>query len=784
MKKLLSTVFAVLACANMCAQTFTYSGGTLTVTVNGDLSTDADAPAKIQNEISQNKPEVIKVVGGGKISANMIKACLYCKVDNNDLQFNTPNTSTVTLDLGEVTLAGTWDYTTFRNGWNGYSRELALKTLTLPKREDNVIPDFPFFQKNEDGQANFDITTVIIPEGYIEVGAYAFNKVRSITSVSFPTTLKTIGDMAFANLVNWTAPKLNEGLEFIGNSAFALTSAITLKTLEVPSSVKYMGPGAFLCRRFQEVYFRGAEAPMCPKGNTLIGWGEQGTFGTEVLMGNAGFDPTNPNSDLADDTSKGVANRENYKNNGGVYFSILHYPSNLTDEQRAKYTDITKKYETWMGNDWDATNFYSWSPRVVGKETGDLTYGGQNNDQYHTYGSTVHPGYKDTYLGELYIWPSQSQWMRSYITASNGLCWDGVTEYVPTLTDEQIALLRKAGFSEAEYTVEQLAKIAYVGTRQFVLGNGDASTTPEYTLPVKQGGRWWTLCVPFNMTKKMVDESFGEKTQVCRFSKVIREFDTDGNGRGNGKSGNHITLLFRNDVYKHKYEKDANGNYPEFKDDDYNPCNDDDIVIYAHEAYMVKPTKTDADAVFVVNDYTYEPGAPIPTVIVSEEYSYLNGVQSQSVDDGHEYRFIGNSLATSQTTGKAMSVPQNSYYYGKSKASDTNSQFWFWPYDKHLSWPANKCIVQTTEAETGQADAVSFFSVNLGVNQAKQASVFGTDGVDDNTTAVEQVEVEILAGDDCQPIYNINGQLVSGDGSTKNLTKGVYVKGAKKFVVK
>ncbi len=774
MKKLLSTVFAVLACASMCAQTFSYSGGTLTVTVNGDASS-ADVAANVAEKISQDNPIKVVVDGNGIVGDDFVHAILYPN--------GNANTSLQNLDMQNVTLAN-WTSATFRNGVNDNYKfgQLALKELTLPMVKANaegevVIPSDAF--KPLGSYLAYHFTTVVIPEGYTEVGAYAFNAMSDITSVSFPTTLNTIGDMAFANLVNWTAPKLNEGLEFIGNSAFALTSAITLKTLEVPSSVKYMGPGAFLCRRFQEVYFRGVEAPMCPKGNTLIGKGEQGTFGTEVLMGNGGFnaDP----SGLADNARQnGVANRENYKNDG-VYFSILHYPSNLTDEQRAKYTDITKKYETWEGNQWGATTgFHYATTKVVGKENGNLSYG-----NYNTWGTAaVCPGYKDTYLGEQYIWPSKSQWERSYITASNGLCWDGVTEYVPTLTAEQIALLRKAGFSEAEYSVEQLAKIAYVGTRQFVLGNGDASTTPEYTLPVKQGGRWWTLCVPFNMTKKMVDESFGENTQVCRFSKVIREFDTDGMGRGNGKSGNHITLLFRNDVYKHKYVKDANGNYPEFKDDDYNPCGDNDIVIYAHEAYMVKPTKTDADAVFVVNDYTYEPGAPIPTVIVSEEKSYLNGVQSQSEEDGHEYRFIGNSLATSQTTGKAMSVPQNSYYYGKSKASDTNSQFWFWPYDKHLSWPANKCIVQTTEAETGQADAVSFFSVNAGVNQAKQASVFGTDGNDDNTTAVEQVEVEILAGDDCQPIYNINGQLVSGDGSTKNLTKGVYVKGGKKFVVK
>ena len=777
MKNLLLAVFGMLVCANVCAQSFSYSGGVLTVTVDGDLSKDTSAPGKIQQAIAQHKPVEIDVVGGGKVSADMIKACLYCKESYSETSYNTPNQTTATLNLGGVTLVGTWDYTTFRSSWNGFDGRLALRTLTLPKREDNVIPDYPFFSNNTWDQASFPITTVIIPEGYTKVGAYAFNGVSSITSVSFPTTLKTIGDMAFANLVNWQNPILNEGVEFIGNSAFALTSAVTNVTLEVPASVKYMGPGAFLCRRFQEVYFRGVEAPMCPKGKTLIQpyWDEQGTFGTEVLMGNGGFSP-DP-SGLADNARQnGVANRENYKNND-VYFSIMHYPSNLTDEQRAKYTDITKKYETWEGNPWGATSgFYYESPKEVGQETSGLHFGN------YWIGTSVNPGYKDTYLGGQYIWPSKSQWERSYVTASNSLCWDGVTEYKPTLTAEQVALLREAGFSEAEYSVDDLAKIAYVGTRQFVLGNGDASSSHEYVLPVTKGGKWWTLCVPFNMTKKMVDESFGENTQVCRFSSVKREFDSDGNGRGNGKKGNHITLQFRNDVYKHKFQKDENGNYPDQWDDDVLGPDDDDIVIYAHEAYMVKPTKTDDDAVFVVNDYTHVPGSPIPTVVASKLETYYSGVLNQSVEEDAEYRFIGNTLPASTVTGKAMSVPQNSYYYGKNKASDTTSQFWFWPYDKHLSWPANKCIVQTVDSTTGAEDASFFFSVNAGENQAKQASAFGSDANDGNTTSVEQVE--ILAGDNCLPIYNVNGQLVSHDGSTSGLQKGIYVQGGKKYVVK
>lgn len=492
--------------------------------------------------------------------------------------------------------------------------------------------------------------------------------------------------------------------------------------------------------------------------------GLQSAFGSETLMGNNGF---NPNAlGLAGDANTGKANRENYKNNG-VYFCILHYPTNLTVEQEAKYTDITKKYETWEGNEWGATSgFYYGSSKVVGKESGSLTFNG-----YEANGGKVNPGYKDTYLGDQYIWPSQTQWMRSYLTASNGVCWDGVTAYRPTLTAEQIALLRKAGYSEAEYSVDDLAKIAFVGTRQFVLGNGNVkSQGHDYTINVK-GGKWNTLCVPFNMTKKMVDETMGQGTQVCRFSGVERKFDN--------KAGNHITLLFKNDVYKHKTEK-IDGEYEEFVANAKAP-EDDDIVIYAHEAYMVKPTKTDEDPkAFLVDMFEAEPGSPLPTYVYAKNREIVNGFELQADDDVCRYRFIGHYQ---MSTRSAYTMAPYVYYFGRLKASDPG-KFWFYNAKKAVKWTANSCIVQQEGAEIGEQDAESFFTVRPGESvSAKQSSLFGDMELEGNTTGVENVE--IVAGEKVEAIvYSLDGQVVNRNGETNHLPNGIYVKNGKKFIVK
>lgn len=760
----------------MWAQSFSYvkSNKTLTIEVTTDLSNDNAAAGKVQAEMAKDKPETVIVNGGGKINSDFIKAILY---DNTNWDsYAVAKTYTKTLDLGGVVLVD-WSTTTFQSKWGNIDSSIGIKTLTLPKTPNNEIPDEPFIEKSSDYQF-WPIEQIIIPEGCVRIGAYLTrNMSNTLKTVKWPDSVKEIGDMAFANLTKWDIPALPKNLEIIGNSAFALQNIATYKTITFPSSVKIICPGAFLCRQYQEVYFQSKTAPLLPLGKSLIqpGYDNMTAFGAETLMGNNGFSHSSSKK-YADDFTKGKANRENYVSSTGAYFAILHFPKDLTDDEKATYTDINKKYETWNGTD---GKFYHADTKVVGQETSTLKYG------EYTVNNQVHPGYKDTYVGEDYIWPSQTQWMRSFLTATNGVCWNGVTPYTSDLSDEQIALLRKVGFSKTEYNDEALAKIAHVGTRQFVLTDDDATETPDFPLPISEGGRWWTLCVPFNMTKKMVDDAMGLDTQVCRFSSVTRKLDTDGQGRGDGNKGNHIYLEFRHDVYKHKFERNADGT---FHDDEWSEdlpaCGDDDIVIYAHEAYMVKPTKTDKNPTFVVDDYEPVPGSPLPTIIKATETRYTNNTQSHTVDyNAGEYRFIGNYINTAQRT--AVSVPVNCYFYGLAKASDTKPAFWFWPYNSHLTWPSYKCTVETVNVELGEQDAHDFFNVVAGFSASSkyQSSFFGDDELYSNeTTSVDQVV--IVAGDDNQAIYNLSGQLVSKNGNLDGLQKGVYVKGGKKFIVK
>ena len=763
-----------------------------------------------------NTFETIKFVNTGTgamtIDKDIVKAILYPSA--------TANSVLTTLDLGAATCKDFSKETFAANGAQGYS---ALETLTLPLNESKETPAQVVFYLQ--GQ-NFKLTHVIVPEGYEKIGANTFDmsggvtlltnvtlpnslteigekaflyagKLASIelganltyigkeafvgtglTSISFPENLDKIDDGAFYGL-NITNLVFNEKLRFIGNSAFALPSEQTETVLMIPASVKYIGPFAFNFRQYQDVYFQGTKAPLMPVGKAIFhsNWGEGTAFSAHTLMGNSGFDPSSGN--LRDDAKgEGFANRENYKN-GRVYFCIMHYPSSTSDEDAKDFTDTSRTYETCPeGGTWDYAN----TPLAVGKEGADPEFKtGMSNAPY--IGTKVDYGYQDTYLGRQYIWPSQSQWVRSYIVNSYGYNWDGVTKYRSNLTEEDYATLKEAGFvvgtGEGQYTEDELRKIAHMGTRRFVLVNGDSKSTPEYKITMKPG-QWWTLCVPFNMTKKQVLDTFGADTQLCLFNKVTRDLGV------NGK--NKIVLYFTQDVLKHSTKnadgtkmKDANGMWSADIATAQDNVADDDVVLWAHESYMIKPyngEQSNQDAVFVVKNYEAVEGNPLPTVVQS-----ATTVQSRQASETKEYRFVGNYLGNENARATKVTIPQYSYVYANTR-SDPVYKFRFYT-GNTSTWKPNKSLVQTNDRNGGRDDYNNFFGIDKSTPLpagSKQASVFGGENFDE-TTGIE--DVTIVAGTDTlTPVFNLEGKMVSSNGDAAGLPAGIYVKNGQKFMVK
>lgn len=109
---------------------------------------------------------------------------------------------------------------------------------------------------------------VTIPDGVIEIDSSVFCKNNTIKKVIFPSSLQIVGDYAFQNCTNLYQVELNEGLVKIGASAFEGaslgqvldTGAVELGKLTIPSTVQYIGDGAFYnCCYLEEVVFENGE---------------------------------------------------------------------------------------------------------------------------------------------------------------------------------------------------------------------------------------------------------------------------------------------------------------------------------------------------------------------------------------------------------------------------------------------------------------------------------------------------------------------------------------------
>lgn len=784
-----------------------------------------------------NTFETIRFVNNGTgamtIDKDIVKAILYPATANSVL---------TTLDLGAATCKDFSNETFAADGVNG---TLALTNLTLPltnktsvlseKTGTNV--DKMVVPTQVLSKLNQVPTTVTIPEGYDRVGDEAFAN-SSITKVNFPNSLTLIGESAFLKCKYIASITLNEGLENIGKKAFMDTPLTALKfpstlqiihdeafrncfiyglkfnaglkfigkgafalggegkaetTLEIPASMRYIGAIAFGAREYQDVFFYGENAPLMPFG-TIEDWPAiASAFDGVTLMGNNGFD--SEKGEISDDAKTGYANRENYKNQG-VYFCMLHYPKDLTDEKRAAYTDITRVYKTVdeghefrYGKSDDPYSYHE-----VGQETTELKFGVYDAPKRTSL------GFQDTYLGRQYIWPSQDAWRRSYVVNSLGFNWNGKDKYLPTLSPEDLAVLAYAGYKVADethpadektgyYKLDDLRKMAHMGTRQFTLVNEDVNvdTEPEVepTYPINiKGGQWWTICVPFDMTKAQVDKVFGPGTHVCRFNKVERVVNSE-------KKEKSIKLYFTNDVYVHKSTKDKEGHYTTSTG---TPVADD-IVIYAHESYMIYPKNNsdDPNGMYNISDYTLVTGSPLPTLVEATE-QFTGGAKESASGDASwnkEYRFVGNyqtevAVAASEQGNsseeavprdiKNVFVPQYSYIYAQKKGT-SKAQFWFYTGTQML-WGANKCVVQATARDGGQSDFNTYFGGN-GSARAKELSFFGTD---DEVTGIENVEIIAGNENDTQIVYNLNGQVVNGN--LNSLQKGIYIKNGKKFMVK
>ncbi len=85
---------------------------------------------------------------------------------------------------------------------------------------------------------------LVIPEGVTAIGDYAYEKQTGVTSVKFPSTLKTVGKFAFSGCTGLTGEVVfPEGVTTIGREAFHNCAGVT--GVQFPSTLTTIGQQAF-----------------------------------------------------------------------------------------------------------------------------------------------------------------------------------------------------------------------------------------------------------------------------------------------------------------------------------------------------------------------------------------------------------------------------------------------------------------------------------------------------------------------------------------------------------
>lgn len=728
-----------------------------------------------------------------------------------------------------------------------------MDLIDLKNAEFSNIEDFTLSKTNL--PANETGLQIIIPSSVKELPADFMNSTLTMESICIPHNILKIGPRAFHNMnqINHitTTDKDDKLIDYGFSNAVKVNDVeedgkTYADQVEVPDTpdpnsgsfvfsdaLQEIGTLAFDgVYRIKDIYCLSEKAPKCSVD----------AFGSNPCTGNNGYSPKG--GITRNDYYKGITS-DGY---GDHWVVMLHYPTSIQGTDLEKlYTDVTRDYTI-------------------------------SDAEGHTDGQ-----------GNLLCWPNQSEFNRSYTQGTNGYLWDAwetertewsnlgsyalahsskntgyqveqdkANEWYEECTnsDKKDAIFyhtgyetdgksvvrinddtkdvdkgdwQKVKYSDPDKGDEQLYNGDYRGWHQFVLCATSMAKgeDPGHNFRFINDNGWWTICVPFDMTKAEVRQMFGiggkhGGPHVCEFTGVERT-----NPDADKKNGS-ILLKFDRDVYNNVYKKDADKKSTLEID---HKTGDDEIVIHAGVPYMLQPdfdVKDDGslstpfkpgDQIFRSEKCKAKTSLELRSEARDKFVDVLaldkdgKAVQDDNKNDYHYY-FIGNFWQTE--------MPQYAYFLAwyyptdeqvKEGFSPNGFATYFWQKEmpaQTLNWNAFTAIIGSqwskddrkffvpdgklgnihwytrkgNNAEGGSVFADDSFktstSAKRGNSPENVSFSFGGDNTADGITKVHfgDQTLDVYNG----KVYNLNGQYV-GD-SLENLPKGIYIAGGKKYVVK
>lgn len=300
---------------------------------------------------------------------------------------------------------------------------------------------------------------------------------------------------------------------------------------------------------------------------------------------------------------------------------------------------------------------------------------------------------------------------------------DYVNEHSRTLGGTTNSMLAENGEiwptqEVGEYTVQHGD---YAGWKNFALV-GENKQDETWDDNKRVDGKWYTMCLPFDMTAQQIKSAYGSKVEVVEFSDV--EVVTKPN---NDKI---VTLKFKQPVTETK----------------------------AHHPYMIHPSLHKGTQ------------TGVKTTIVGikkqeEKQGSLDAQKVVKIADGVTYTFIGNY-------DKDKHLQQYSYYYysGDNETQYKNG-FYKWIKSGSGTWtPYTACVLMNKDNGANAKPSISYY----------------LESIDGQTTAIDTLPVMPAVHDMQQgKVYTITGQLVQqGTINLKALPQGVYIVNGKKYIVR
>ena len=260
----------------------------------------------------------------------------------------------------------------------------------------------------------------------------------------------------------------------------------------------------------------------------------------------------------------------------------------------------------------------------------------------------------------------------------------------------------------------------YAGWRNFAL-TGKLKPEETWEDNKRVDDKWYTMCLPFDMTAQQLKSAYGSKVEVVEFSGVDVEEKT-----------NHdkiITLKFKQPVTETK----------------------------AHHPYMIHPSLHKGTTT----------GVKTTIVGITKQEEKLESLESQKVvkeANGVTYTFIGNYDNT-------KTLQQYSYYYYSGDDETTyKNGFYKWIAPNSGTWtPYTACVLMNKDNGANAKPAISYYLENF----------------DGETTAIGTLPTIALPHTQEDKIYTIMGQEIQQSTlNLKTLPKGVYISNGKKYIVR